>query len=454
MLKSRIAVLLALLALAFGALGVRAQDQTIAEVAASDSNFSTLVSLVEAAGLTDALNAEGPLTVFAPTNDAFAALTPAVVAYLTDPTHADALTRVLNYHIVPGAVESTAVTAGEAATVEGGSLDIAIDEMGISINGARVTDTDTAASNGVVHAIDAVLIPTFELPEVDALAVSGNVIAAGSSTVFPVTERMADLFNQDGFSGTITVDSVGTGAGFERFCVNAETDISNASRAIRQEEVDSCAANGRAPLEFYIGIDALAVAVSAENTFADNLTLEQLAGVFSGDLATWADVHPDWPAEPIQLFSPGTDSGTFDYFVEAVFDENEEPILNAPGIQLSEDDNVLVQGVLGSPYAIGYFGYAYYQENQETLRALAIEGVVPSEETGASGTYPLSRPLFIYSDATIMQEKPEVAAFVNYYISNVEAQLGPNEGQIGYIPVPENIKNLNGLLWLAAAGGM
>ncbi len=293
------------------------------------------------------------------------------------------------------------------------------------------------------------------LPEVDPLAVSGNVIAAGSSTVFPVTERMADLFNQDGFSGTITVDSVGTGAGFERFCVNAETDISNASRPINQEEIDACAANNRVPLPFYIGIDALAIAVSAENDFADNLTLEQLAQVFSGGSgATWADINPDWPAEPIQLFSPGTDSGTFDYFVEAVFDENEEPILNAPGIQLSEDDNVLVQGVLGSPYAVGYFGFAYYQENQDTLRAVAIEGVAPTEETGSSGAYPLSRPLFIYSDATIMQEKPQVAAFINYYISNVAVQLGPNEGQIGYIPVPDSVHNLNNLLWLAATGGM
>ena len=151
---------------------------------------------------------------------------------------------------------------------------------------------------------------------------------------------------------------------------------------------------------------------------------------------------------------PGTDSGTFDYFVEAIFDENEEPILNAPGIQLSEDDNVLVQGVEGSPYAIGYFGYAYYQENQDLLRAVAIEGVVPSEETGSSGTYPLSRPLFIYSDATIMQEKPQVGAFINYYISNVADQLGPDEGQIGYIPVPENVKNLNSLLWLLATGSV
>lgn len=291
-----------------------------------------------------------------------------------------------------------------------------------------------------------------ELPEVDALAVVGDVIAAGSSTVYPVTERMADLFVEEGFAGTITVDSVGTGAGFERFCNNAETDISNASRPIRPAEVDACRANGREPLEFFVAIDALAVVVSQENTFLEGLTLEQLAAVFSGAVTTWDELDASYPAEAIQLFSPGTDSGTFDYFVEAVFDEDETQILNAEGINLSEDDNVLVQGVLGSPYAIGYFGFAYYQENLETLRAVAIEGVEPNEETGASGEYPLSRPLFIYTTADIMNEKPQVAAFVNFYIAGVADQLGPEADQIGYIPVPALRQNIDRAVWLQALG--
>jgi len=302
------------------------------------------------------------------------------------------------------------------------------------------------------HAIDTVLVPPIEIPEVDPLSISGNIIAAGSSTVYPVAERIADLFTQDGFSGTITVDSVGTGAGFERFCVNAETDIANASRPVKQEEIDACTANNRQPVGYWIGIDALAVVVSAENDFVDSLTMEQLAAIYSGEAATWADVNPDWPAEPIQLFSPGTDSGTFDYFVEVIFAKDEAPILNAPGIQLSEDDNVLVQGVLGSPYAIGYFGYAYFQENADTLRTISIEGIAPSFETAESGQYPLSRPLFIYSDPGILQEKPQVAAFVNYFLTNVDSQLGTEENQIGYFPVSQNTKNLNDLLWLATTG--
>ena len=299
---------------------------------------------------------------------------------------------------------------------------------------------------------EAGMVKLIDLPEVDPLAVSGDVIAAGSSTVYPVTERMADLFVQDGFPGTITVDSVGTGAGFERFCDNAETDISNASRPIRSEEVETCVANGREPLEFFVAIDALAIAVSQENDFLTGLTLEQLAQVFSGAAATWQDLDPSYPAEPIQLFSPGTDSGTFDYFVEAVFDEDETQILNAPGIQLSEDDNVLVQGILGSPYAIGYFGFAYYQENLDTLRAVPIEGIEPNETTGASGEYPLSRPLFIYTTAQIMQEKPQVAAFVNFYLTNVQDQLGPEADKIGYIPVPADRQNFDRAIWLQAQG--
>ncbi len=303
-----------------------------------------------------------------------------------------------------------------------------------------------------VFAQETEMTELIELPEVDPLSVSGDIIAAGSSTVFPVTERMAALFVQEGFSGTITVDSVGTGAGFERFCDNAETDISNASRPIRPAELDACRANGREPLEFFVAIDALAVAVSQENEFLTGLTLEQLAQIFSGAVTTWDEVDPSYPAEAIQLFSPGTDSGTFDYFVEAIFDEDETQILNAPGIQFSEDDNILVQGILGSPYAIGYFGYAYYQENLDTLRAVPIEGVEPNETTGASGEYPLSRPLFIYTTAEIMQEKPQVAAFVNFYLVNVSAQLGPDADQIGYIAVPIDRQNVDRAVWLQALG--
>ena len=199
------------------------------------------------------------------------------------------------------------------------------------------------------------------LPPVDPSELSGDFVTAGSSTVFPLSERMAERFKDEGFGGEITIDSIGSGAGFERFCVAGETDISNASRPIKDSEIESsCQAIGRTPIEFRVGTDALAVVVSSENDFVTDVTMEELAVIFSAPPRSGPTCDAEWPAEDILRFIPGTDSGTFDYFVEVVFDEDETIPLAASNLQLSEDDNVLVQGVLGSPYAIGYFGYAYY----------------------------------------------------------------------------------------------
>ncbi len=272
------------------------------------------------------------------------------------------------------------------------------------------------------------------LPEVNPLEVTGDIISAGSSTVFPLSEAMAERFKDEGYADNITIDSIGSGAGFERFCVAGESDISNASRPIKDSERESCSAIDRIPIEFRVGADALAVTVSKDNDFVDNLSMEQLALVFS-TATTWADVNPDWPAEPIRRFSPGTDSGTFDYFVEDVFDKDKEPILSADAIQLSEDDNVLVQGVTGSPYAVGYFGYAYYQENADTLKIVAINGVEATAANVDNASYPLARPLFIYSDAGIMAEKPQVAAFINFYLTYVNEEIE----RVGYFPAEASV---------------
>lgn len=283
------------------------------------------------------------------------------------------------------------------------------------------------------------------LPEVDPLSLSGNIVTAGSSTVFPLTEAMAERFQDEGFAGQITIDSIGSGAGFERFCKAGETDIANASRPISGTEVESCRAISRQPVEFRVGTDALAVVVSQENAFVDSLTFDQLNLVFS-TAERWSDVDPSWPAEPILRYIPGTDSGTFDYFVEEVFESDEEPILRASNLNLNEDDNVLVQGVRGSPYAIGFFGYAYYQENSSTLKVLSIEGVEPTHETVNDNTYPLARPLFIYSDPTIMQGKPQVAAFINFYLTFVNEEID----DVGYFPASEQALIGAQTAWLEA----
>ena len=286
------------------------------------------------------------------------------------------------------------------------------------------------------------------LPEVDPLEYTeGEIITAGSSTVFPLSERMAELWTDAGGVAP-SIASIGSGAGFERFCVEGETDISNASRAIKDSERESCNAIGRDPIEFRVGADALAVTVSAENDFVSDVTLEELAMIFSS-ADTWSDVRAEWPNEAIQRFIPGTDSGTFDYFVEEVFDEDEEPILVA-NPQLSEDDNVLVQGIAGSPYAIGFFGYAYYVENQDTLNILSIEGIEANAQTTDDASYPLARPLFIYSDAGIMAEKPQVAAFINFYLTHVNDEVI----DVGYFPAAPEAWEAAKQAFLDAMGNM
>ncbi len=291
-------------------------------------------------------------------------------------------------------------------------------------------------------------------------AVSGDIISAGSSTVFPLSERMKQRFEEEGFTGNITIDSIGSGAGYERFCVDGDTDIANASRAIKDSEVESCRAIGREPVEFRVGTDALSVVVSSENTFVTDVTKAELALIFS-TAENWSDVRPDWPDEPILRFIPGTDSGTFDYFVEVIMAPanldadgkasiplGEEAILGADNLQLSEDDNVLVQGVEGSQYAVGFFGFAYYQENADRLNVLSVEGVAPTAETAENNSYPISRPLFIYSDATIMQEKPQVAAFIYFYLTHVNDEIV----DVGYFPASQAALEEALANWRAAVG--
>lgn len=287
------------------------------------------------------------------------------------------------------------------------------------------------------------------LPMVNPLEVKGNIITAGSSTVYPLSERMAERFKDEGYSGNITIDSIGSGAGFERFTVAGETDISNASRPIKQKEIDNAKEIGRNPIEFRVGTDAVAVTVSKENTFLKNASMEELAMIFSS-AETWSDVNASWPDEPILRFIPGTDSGTFDFFVEEVFDKDAEPALSASNLQLSEDDNILVQGIEGSPYAVGFFGYAYYAENEESLNILSIDGIEANRANVDNNSYPLARPLFIYSDKEIMRNKPHVAAFINFYLSYVNEEVV----DVGYFPAGEADLDTGRQSWLDAMEGM
>jgi len=308
---------------------------------------------------------------------------------------------------------------------------------------------------------EATPIAAIRLPSVDPLSYAGNILVAGSSTVFPLTQRMAERFAQEGFAGRFIIQSIGTGAGLERFCVAGETDIANASRAIRASEIENCVAVDRTPIEFRVGTDALVVAVSSANDFIDSLTIAQLAAIFSGQVTTWDEVDAAFPAEAIQVYVPGTESGTFDYFVEEVLlgtdtfaDEDAaiNAIIGMENMQLSEDDNVLVRGVESSPYAIGYFGYAYFLGEADLLRAVPLDAgagaVEPIAATAEDGTYPLARPLFIYSDAGIMLDKPQVAEFINFYLTNVNDEII----DVGYFPASTEALNRARQNWLDALG--
>lgn len=301
--------------------------------------------------------------------------------------------------------------------------------------------------------VDTAPAPSNDPLDINPADFSGDLTMAGSSTVYPVSEKVVELFKAEGYEGmgNIKLDSIGSGAGFERFCNTGETDIANASRGIKDSEIEACAATNRTPIEFRVGTDALAIVVNRDNAFITNVTIEELAKIFSSDAQKWSDVSPEWPAEDIHRYAPGTDSGTYDFFIETVMDPifgdtGEEKFLNAANLQASEDDNVLVQGVSGDPYAIGFFGFAYYHENESVLNILAINDVAPSFETAESGDYPLARPLFIYSDAGIMKEKPQVAAFIGFYLANVTDLIN----EVGYFPASEEAMEAAKEAYLAA----
>ncbi len=261
----------------------------------------------------------------------------------------------------------------------------------------------------------------------------GTVRIDGSSTVFPITEAAAEEFQLENRGARVTVGISGTGGGFKKFC-SGETDISNASRKIKESELTACRANGIEPIEMAVAIDGLAVLVNPQNSFASCMTVDELKRVWQpgSTVKTWKDVRTEWPAEEIELYGPGTDSGTFDYFTEAIVGEEDA---SRPDFTASEDDNVLVQGVTGDRYSLGYFGYAYYAENTDRLKVVTIDGgdgcVAPTPETVQSGEYaPLSRPLFIYLKEQSLA-RPEVRAFVKFYLENA----GVLVPQVGYVPL-------------------
>jgi phosphate transport system substrate-binding protein len=268
----------------------------------------------------------------------------------------------------------------------------------------------------------------------------------GSSTVYPITEAVAEDFQKSKKNAVkVTVGISGTGGGFKKFC-RGETDISNASRPILKKEIDDCKAAGIEYMELPVAYDALTVVVNPKNDWIKSLTVAELKTMWEpgaqGKITNWKQVNPAWPDRPLKLFGPGADSGTFDYFTEAI---NGKSKASRGDFTASEDDNVLVQGVARDVGALGFFGFAYYEENKDKLRAVPIvdkEGkpaVLPSIKTVVDGTYqPLARPIFIYVNAK-SADKPEVKEFVEYYMKNAEKLTK----EVKYVPLPAKAYDYN-----------
>jgi phosphate transport system substrate-binding protein len=273
-----------------------------------------------------------------------------------------------------------------------------------------------------------------------ALAQQRIVKIDGSSTVFPITEAVAEDFQKaKKQSVQVTVGISGTGGGFKKFC-RGETDISDASRPILKKEMDDCRAAGIEYFELPVAFDALTVVIHPKNNFIKQLTVAEMKKMWEpaaqGKVTSWNQVNPAWPKQPLKLFGPGADSGTFDYFTEAVVGKSKS---SRGDFTASEDDNVLVQGVARDVNSLGYFGFAYYVENQDKLKAVAIvnekgQPVVPSMEAVEKGSYsPLSRPIFIYVSAKSLQ-KPEVKEFIEYYMKHG----GKLAKEVKYVPLPDS----------------
>ena len=269
---------------------------------------------------------------------------------------------------------------------------------------------------------------------------SGDISIAGSSTVFPLMTAIAEEFQAENPNVNIDISSTGSGGGFANFFCVGETDFNNASRPIKGEEQQLCADNGVEYVELVAATDALTVVVNNDNSFATELTVDQLADIWAADgVSTWSDVNAEWPDEEIQRFGAAETSGTFDYFNEAVLGERG----HTDDYQATEQDNTIVQGVQGSEYAIGYFGFSYYFQNPDQVTAVAIDDgngpVLPSLETASSGEYtPLSRPLFTYPSISSLGEE-HIAEFARYFVSQTDnEEIVANE--VGYVPATQETK--------------
>ena len=273
--------------------------------------------------------------------------------------------------------------------------------------------------------------------------------------VLPISQRMGKLFKMDGFVGEITVDGAGSGKGIQRLC-KGEVDIADSDVPMTLEQIKACTANKVEPLQFKVAIDAVVLVVSRQSRLVEDLTKAQLRAIFSGKVKTWKDVDPKWPAQKISLFVPPPDSGTYEYISDQLFKDSESDLKKrngllaaVPGVTLDSDFEVIAKKVSTNNFNLGLVGYAYYQKHRSQLRAVSVDGVTPNDRTvrpDNANKYAFTRPLFVISSAKSIKSKPQVSAFLNYYLLTVNSVIA----DVGYFAQSTETYEEAKKLWLSA----
>ncbi|WP_017661726.1 PstS family phosphate ABC transporter substrate-binding protein [Baaleninema simplex] len=310
------------------------------------------------------------------------------------------------------------------------SLSLLVGVLAVTLAACSGGETDTTTTTDDTAAADG------------GSGLSGDVLVDGSSTVFPISEAMAEEFMNENPDVRVTVGVSGSGGGFKKFCAG-ETDISNASRPIKESEMELCEEAGIEYVELPVAFDGISVVVHPDNDWVECLTPDELGAMWEpdaeGTITNWNQIRDTFPDKPLSLYGPGTDSGTYDYFTDATVGEEGE---SRGDYTASEDDNVIVQGVSTDDGGLGFFGFAYYEENKDSLKIVPIENangecVVPSEEVIADGSYnPLARPIFFYVKTESLENKPAVAAFAQYHLAQENQDL---VSEVGYVPLKDEL---------------
>ena len=325
-------------------------------------------------------------------------------------------------------------TPGAGVSTDDGTADVTPDGTAEATEEGQM-DVEGAAS-------------TVSLPEIDPFEYSGTVATTGSFALVEFAEDAARQFRSNGFSGDFDIQAAGTTAGLAQFCSSGGIPLVLASRQINDEEIAACENNGIQPLEFQFGTSGVAVVVNIKNEFVTTLTIDELAAIFSNNTSLWSDVNASWPAEPIERYAPSANSEAYKRFVAEVLDGNASAIQSIGAIEFSDDGEELIQGVLSTPYAIAIVDFTTYFQYQDALVLLPIDESELSQVSAADESYPLSQSLYIYTTQTLMEDQPQIAAYLNFLLTNVDGIIN----DLGIFPAPPEALQASADTWLTALG--